>query len=417
MWEGTWTSTQLPNTSGTFCIKITQNGNQISGPLYRDGVYFGDASGTLNGNQITFGAATSGNYEIRFTGTVSGDSASGNYTLNQGTTPVDAGTWAGNKTAKTDCPTSGAGQNEFSNNLNQHSQELYQAFQQLSNDPAFQALLQIGMLPMSHPTSGNELPRGGYDYTDPNNPEEYPPAPPYDLGFKWMANNQLAELLVDWDNGKATVWAHDQQGQSLEVPQASQAEMTLDDTQVANADFSATWYSCAGTYIQEPTNLAFTGWIGQTAKLNWNFSYALTEGSTDTITSELSLSTTGTNPTASVSYQLTLSGNLARGADCFTEGFDFQSGSFTFTSSAGSDSFTFHINVTGIQLGQDGRPTRVDLNGYVEENSQRALTFSGYLDQDDLNGQDTCPGENVLLFFRDGALTLEQWLQVNGHCQ
>lgn len=195
--------------------------------------------------------------------------------------------------------------------------------------------------------------------------------------------------------------------------------MTLDGTPVENADFGATWYYCntSNTHILEPTNLAFTGSIGQTAKLNWNFSYALTEGSTDTITSELSLSTTGTNPTASVSYQLTLSGNLARGADCFTEGFDVQSGSFTFTSSAGSDSFTFHINVTGIQLGQDGRPTRVDLNGYVEENSQRALTFSGYLDQDDLNGQDTCPGENVLLFFRDGALTLEQWLQVNGHCQ
>ncbi|SDF33203.1 hypothetical protein SAMN04488243_1422 [Thermus arciformis] len=83
MWEGNWTSTQLQNTNGTFCIKITQNGNQISGPLYRNGVYFGDASGTLNGNQITFGAVPAGSYEIRFTGTVSGNSASGHYTLNR----------------------------------------------------------------------------------------------------------------------------------------------------------------------------------------------------------------------------------------------------------------------------------------------------------------------------------------------
>ncbi|SDF41315.1 hypothetical protein SAMN04488243_1512 [Thermus arciformis] len=366
-------------------------------------------------------------------------------TLNQGTTQVDAGTWTGNKTTKTDCPTSGAGQNEFSNSLNQHFQASGQALQQLLNDPAFQALLQnpgglgtgglsvqgfspegplgflrpLGVLPMNHPTSGNELLRGGYDYTNPNNPLQYTPASPYDLGFKWTANSQEAELLVNWDNGKATIWAHDQGGESLEVPQASQAKMTLGGSQVANADFSADWYYCNAnnTHIFEPTNLAFTGSIGQTAKLNWNFSYALTEGSTDTIASELSLSTTGTNPKASISYQLTLNGDLTRGTDCFTEGFDVQSGSFTFTSSAGSDSFTFHINVTGIQLDQNGNPTRVDLSGYVEENGQRALTFSGYLDQDDLNGQDTCPGENVLLSFRDGALTAEQWLQANGYCR
>ncbi|WP_460171769.1 hypothetical protein [Thermus sp. FJN-A] len=460
VWEGTWTSTQLTDTSGTFCIKITQNGNQISGPLYRNGVYFGDASGTLNGNQITFGAAVAGSYEIQFTGTVSGNNANGNYTLNQGTNRVDAGTWSGSKTSKTDCPTSGTSQSEFSNNLSLHYQKLSQVIQQLRNDPAFQALFQspggpgmgglsvqglspqgpliftpqgplgsihqgplgflrpLGLLPLNHP-SGNELPRGGMDYTDPSNPQPYTPQSPYDLGLKWRSNSQVAELLVDWDkNGAQTVWAHDRGGGSHEVPRASQAKMTLGGDQVANADFSASWYNCQATStpILEPTNLTFTGSLGQTAKLNWDFSYALTEGSTDSIAIGLTLSTTGANPAASVSYQLTLNGDLTRGADCFTERFNVQGGSFTFTSRAGENSFTFHINVTRIVFDQNGNPTRVDLNGYVDENNQRALTFLGYLDQDDLNGQDTCPGENLLLSFRDSSMTLEQWLRMNNYC-
>jgi hypothetical protein len=338
---------------------------------------------------------------------------------------------------------SGLSQQEFNQAWNNHTQAQQQALNQLSNDPAFRALVQgpplggmggispqglgpQGPLGLLKPLSliplqdENNLPRGGYDYTDPQNPQTYTPTSPYDLGLKWRAGNQTAELLVDWDkNGTPTIQAQNRSGQSYETPRKSGANYTLGSQPVGQADFDASWYFCQSrnAYIQEPTNLRFNGSLGQSARLNWDFSYQVTEGAQDTLQSSLTVSTSGTNPTSSVSYQLTLNGDLTRGSDCFMQGFTLQSGSFTFTLQADQDSFAFQINVTQIRWGQNGQPTRVDLNGYVEENNRRALTFSGYLDADDLSGQDTCPGENVTLTFADGSTTLEAWLRSQGYCQ
>ncbi len=339
----------------------------------------------------------------------------------------------------------GMSQEEFDQAWDGHAQTQQQVIQQLVQDPAFQAFLGnplgalsleplslapsggtlpgffplLNLRPLNHP-SDNELPRGGLDYTDPNNPSTYVPSPPYDLGLKWTASDSVAELLVDWDkNGTATLWPHDQSGQSWEAPQAAQAHMTLDNSEVGHADFGATWYNCSATstYILEPTQLAFSGYLGQTARLNWDASYQLTEGAQDRIQAGLDLSTQGTNPTSSLSLELTLNGQLTRGANCFTQSFQPQSGSFTLTSEAGSESMVFHITVTGIQWGTSGEPVRVDLNGYVDHNDQRAVSFSGYLDEEDLNGTDPCPGEDVTLTFRDGSVTLEAWLRDQGACQ
>lgn len=340
----------------------------------------------------------------------------------------------------------GMSQQEFGQALDEHTQTQQQVVQQLIQDPAFQAFLGNpmdglsleslalapfggtlpgffpfpGLRPLNHPSENHALPRGGWDYTaDPNNPTPYDPRSPYDLGVKWTASGQVAELLVDWDNGRATLWPHDQSGQSWEAPQAAQAHMTLGDDEVGHADFEATWYNCsaASTYILEPTRLAFSGYLGQTAQLNWDASYQLTEGAQDRIQAALDLSTQGTNPTSGLSLELTLNGQLTRGANCFTQSFQPQSGSFTLTSQVGSENMVFQLQVTNVQWNPDGRPIRVDLNGYVDHNNQRAVSFSGYLDEEDLNGTDPCPGEDVTLTFRDGSVSLEAWLQDQGACR
>ncbi|WP_337845235.1 hypothetical protein [Thermus sp.] len=238
--------------------------------------------------------------------------------------------------------------------------------------------------------------------------------------MKWTALGHVAELRVDWDkSGTATLWPHDPTGQSREAPQAAQAHMTLGDAEVGHADFGATWYNCSttSTYILQPTQLTFSGYLGQTAQLNWDASYQLTEGAQDQIQAGLDLSTQGTNPTSHRSLKLTLNGQLTRGANCFSQSFQPQSGSFTLTSRAGSESMVFQLQVTRVQWNPDGRPIRVDLNGYVDHNDRRAVSFSGYLDEGDLNRTNPCPGENVILTFRDGTVTLRAWLQNQGACR
>lgn len=344
----------------------------------------------------------------------------------------------------------GMSQEEFSQAWDRYTQTQQQVVQQLIQDPAFQAFqaflgnpmgaLSVGSLslvpsggafpglfpllnprPLNHP-SGNELPRGGRDYTDPNNPRTYTPSYPYDLGLKWTApDHVVAELLVDWDkNSTATLWPHDPTGRSREAPQAAQAHMTLGNAGVGHADFGATWYNCSTTrtYILEPTRLTFSGYLGQTARLSWEASYRLTEGDQHQIQAglDLSLSTQGTNPTFRLSLELTLNGQLTRGPNCFPQSFQPQGGFFTLTSQAGSEKMVFQLQVTRVQW-TDGRPTRVDLNGYVDYNGRRAVSFSGYLDEGDLDGTDPCPGENVILTFRDGTVTLRAWLQNHGACR
>ncbi len=80
-WAGTYTSTSTPGATGTFRMTFTVTGNRVSGPIQIDNsacVGRGIITGTLNGNQITFGAVHAAQ-QITYTGVISGNTMSGTY--------------------------------------------------------------------------------------------------------------------------------------------------------------------------------------------------------------------------------------------------------------------------------------------------------------------------------------------------
>ena len=93
---GTWNGTYGigEQATGTFTVEFTQSGNQISGTIDIQGspcVSHGDISGGLTGNQITFGAVEA-EKSISFTGEVSGDHMSGDYSAPD-CAPPNTGDW------------------------------------------------------------------------------------------------------------------------------------------------------------------------------------------------------------------------------------------------------------------------------------------------------------------------------------
>lgn len=91
-WSGTWSSTAAPPQGGTFQAKVTQTGQNLAGTVTVTGsplISSGTVSGTVQGNQISFGILTGGITAITFTGSFSGNTASGTYAAANG----DVGTW------------------------------------------------------------------------------------------------------------------------------------------------------------------------------------------------------------------------------------------------------------------------------------------------------------------------------------
>ncbi len=93
-WTGTYQSTKFDSSHGGFTVTFVQSGDTFSGTIQvaADCVSQGDVSGSLAGNQITFGAVK-GTQNIAFSGTIDGDSMSGNYTSGPACGD-DHGTWS-----------------------------------------------------------------------------------------------------------------------------------------------------------------------------------------------------------------------------------------------------------------------------------------------------------------------------------
>lgn len=81
IWGGDYASTSTPGSTGTFIIDWTQTGSTLGGTISVTNtpcVTEGTITGTVEGEQITFGAVE-GAYSIAYEGTVSGDTMSGTY--------------------------------------------------------------------------------------------------------------------------------------------------------------------------------------------------------------------------------------------------------------------------------------------------------------------------------------------------
>jgi len=269
------------------------------------------------------------------------------------------------------------------------------------------------------PLAVRELPRGGFDYTDPDNPGEFTPASPYDLELKWSASagGKVFDLAVDWDKeGNRTVFAKTTTGDDQELPRRAYAELTYGTDTVGEADFSASWYECASNaYIAEPQNLDLSLWTGAESKLSFDLRYRLDESGekdTQSLAFEVQVQTKS-GKTGSLKVEFNQKGTVERDSNCFFVRSKAEELRFYFESRVPSKSVAFELDAKDIQTHPDGSLKSAYVSGYGKVDGRVAFTFEGLLDDLDSG---SCPGKNVSLYFTDGKTTLATWLAEQGYC-
>lgn len=96
-WSGTWANSTPDTSTGTFELTWQQNGTALIGTIVIDGtpcLSGGAVTGKLRGSLISFGVV-SGQVEVNYAGTFSGDTMSGSYATSCGNA---GGEWTATKT-------------------------------------------------------------------------------------------------------------------------------------------------------------------------------------------------------------------------------------------------------------------------------------------------------------------------------
>jgi len=141
VWEGSYVSDK-GNGSGRICVELNQNNGNLAGKLFIAGRGFaGNVTGSVSGNNATFGVAGGAQYEGHFTNT----GGSGTYTVGA----TDSGTWQLQKTGKTHCSWAGSTEvNAFATALGQ-----------IAGDPSLGSLLAsfITILPTANVKLGARI--------------------------------------------------------------------------------------------------------------------------------------------------------------------------------------------------------------------------------------------------------------------
>ncbi len=265
------------------------------------------------------------------------------------------------------------------------------------------------------PLAVQELPRGGYDYTDPENPRNFTPQSPFDFQLKQIQNGHTFDLAVDWDkDGAHTIRAKTPNGDWLEVPQKAQAELKLDSQQAGEATLAASWYQCGDAYTFEPKKLDLDAWAGQNARLALRAKYNLSQsGGKETQNFETSLNAKtqdGKEGTVSVKFSITEA--VQRDSQCFPVQATPEQITFEFEGRVPSKRVAFHLDARNIQTTSEGAFQSASVSGYGKVDGRVAFTFSGQLDDLD----QPCPGAHVNLTFADRQTTLAAWMQAQGMC-
>lgn len=275
-------------------------------------------------------------------------------------------------------------------------------------------------LPLVHPSQAGSLPRGIlvwdddlFDWVEVGDST--------DLVLRWSfvdaaSDTHTASITIDWG---VTTQVRDEFGDLVEVPTAMNVTMTVDTTTVADADAEFAWYSAATCTdgILEPTRVAVDGSFGVDATL------ALNEITLELTTVSAADAQIGANgevvasadgDRAGLSWDVTLTGPLTRGADCFVDDFEPESGAvdvLLFSERAGVMS-SFGVDFTFDDIVVDdvtGEFVSVGLDGDLTVDGAAAVAFSGTLDDQDDDG---IPGDNLLLVFANGdSTTLEAFIE------
>jgi|KBSSwiStaDraftv2_1062776.scaffolds.fasta_scaffold137931_2 hypothetical protein len=91
-WTGTWGNQTPDQSTGTFTLTWSQNGNNLAGTITITGtpcLSGGSITGSVSGSTITFGAVQ-GEVEVKYSGSIAGQSMSGTYQTDCGNAK---GTW------------------------------------------------------------------------------------------------------------------------------------------------------------------------------------------------------------------------------------------------------------------------------------------------------------------------------------
>ena len=96
--SGTWSGQYSGAFTGTFTLTWQQSGSTLSGTIKLSSGQNPNINGTVTGNTIRFGTV-GGSTAITYSGTVSGSSMSGTYTVKTTSTSSVGGSWSANKTS------------------------------------------------------------------------------------------------------------------------------------------------------------------------------------------------------------------------------------------------------------------------------------------------------------------------------
>lgn len=92
--SGTWNGQYGGSYTGTFTLQWQQNSSTLSGTIHLSTAGTMSIHGTVQGSTINFG--TVGSTQITYTGSVSGNSMSGNYQVRGGGS-TQTGTWSASR--------------------------------------------------------------------------------------------------------------------------------------------------------------------------------------------------------------------------------------------------------------------------------------------------------------------------------
>ena len=265
--------------------------------------------------------------------------------------------------------------------------------------------------------TGPELPRGVYEY-DPVAVAWDLIEPSDDLELRWevQGTGEAAVLVVDWDASASTVVRTLPGDEEVELPQGASVVLSLEAVVVAAFDQTAAWPVSECGYLTEPGSFHVSGSVessGTTLTLDETGVSIAGTGADVDVESQGGLELASAAGSAWLDWTLGLALTATRDdATCAIVDAEVKSGHVsvdlgvqtpTEDASVGfATNFAIHLpetpdDVTTLSL-SGGRLT---LNGTL------AVTWTGVLDDSNSNG---VPGENLLLTFADGTMTLEEFL-------
>ena len=262
-----------------------------------------------------------------------------------------------------------------------------------------------------------DLPRGVYSFREQDGSETWVLEEQSDdltLNWTYDADPETtdfdaadATLTFDWDAQSPTMEV-DAYGESVEVPTGLNLTLLADGVSAADLDVATSYYRGPGCEagILEPTSFSVDG-SGSFLGLE-NVGYSVNEsdaGDSFLTQGKVTLVDSG----ISLDWNFAINGDLERSEDCYGSSLSLGDGSVAVElAGLSGDTRSVALRFAFDDLDGGSAPVLSDGAVVVNGDEDRAVTFSGSLDDEDFNG---VPGDNLMVNFPDGSSsTLEDLL-------